>query len=674
MQSPAGFRVDIQGLRGIAVLLVVLYHLDVHWLSGGYIGVDIFFVISGYLITGHLIDSLDAGRFTFLDFYARRVRRIIPASLFVLLCTSVFACILMPPLLLPKILKESIATAVYLPNIFFAYQQTDYLAETALSPLLHYWSLGVEEQFYFMWPLLLFMAWHLWRNEKNRILTFLLLLITASFLANLYLTTASQSWAFFLVFTRAWELGAGGLLAFSLKYHLFPTKWMAKSVAAISGWCGIVILGYCAFIYNEKTVFPGAAALIPVAGALLIIFSGACDKKIFLLNGVLTNRPLQYFGLVSYSFYLWHWPVIIFAKEIWPTFAGIEAMTVLFLVSLGLADVTYRFIEGPFRHSRGRFYLDAKPALAASIGGSIFIVLLSGSYGYHVKSVPLFTEQIAEDYQPQINPGFTDYVPKNLTPSLRDASKSVSKIYNDGCHDNTFTEEARGCAFGSVNAQKTYVLFGDSHAAQWFPALEKYASENNIRLVTFTKSACPAIDAPILSDGVEYKGCRLWRDNAVKKINALNPDIIILSSYHISKERIVAEDQEREWGEGLNRLFDLFPPASQVVVIEDTPDFGRTPAVCLSNHLSSASHCKVPKAQALDEALAALEEKVALENKHHFLSLNDYLCSGDTCGAIIGNVLVYRDEHHITVEISEKLANVLGKSIEQKIQPSLARH
>lgn len=668
MQYSNGFRVDIQGLRGLAVLLVVLYHLDVQWLAGGYIGVDIFFVISGYLITGHLMDSLDKGRFNFLDFYARRVRRIIPASLFVLLCTTLIACAVMPPLLLPKILKESIATALYLPNIYYAHQQTDYLAETTLSPLLHYWSLGVEEQFYFMWPLLLFMCWHFWGDRKNRIICFLLLAILISFAANLYLTQTSQSWAFFLVFTRAWELGLGGLLAIGLKQ--FPFLSRGKSVKEVAGWIGVAVLTFCALVYNKYTLFPGFAALLPVTGALLIIFSGGSREKKSLLNKLIANPLLQYLGLVSYSLYLWHWPVIIIVGEIWPEFSGLPAIVLLFGVSLLLADLTYRLIEEPFRH--GRFYLPEKRALAASIGGSLFIVLVSGGYGYQIKSVPLYTEKLAGEYQPKINPDFTDYVPKNLTPDLRNASKSISKMYGDGCHDDITTEEARGCIYGDPQGNRTFVLLGDSHAAQWFPALEKYSRKNKIRLVTFTKSSCPALDVPILNEGVEYTSCYEWRHKALEKINQLAPHTIILSNYQGAEERVVAEDKEKEWGNGLRRTFGLLPKKSRIVVIADTPHFERTPAICLSSYLSDADYCEQMKEDVLDTELAKLEKKIATSHQHDYVDLNDYLCSREKCGAIIGNILVYRDKHHITVEFSEKLAEVLGAAVERR-NPALAK-
>jgi peptidoglycan/LPS O-acetylase OafA/YrhL len=672
LQYSNNFRTDIQGLRGIAVLLVVLYHLDLPQLAGGYIGVDVFFVISGYLITGHLIESLDSGRFTFIDFYARRIRRILPASLFVLSCTMAMSCLLMPPLLIPKILKESIATALYFPNVYYAQQQTDYLAETSLSPLLHYWSLGVEEQFYFMWPLLLFICRGLLGNKKNLIIAILIILLAASFIVNLYLTHASQPWAFFLVFTRAWELGAGGLLAFLLKQQ--NNKNQSALIATVAGWGGTITLGCCAIFYNEHTAFPGVAAVLPVFGATLMLYAGAISSASSSLNKILAHKPLQYFGAISYSLYLWHWPVIILAEEIWPNFSGAHAMVILFSASVLLAGLTYRYVEQPFRNNSSRVYLPAIPALVASAIGAISISLAAAVYGYQVKSMKLYTEQMAAEYEPQANPVFTDYVPKNLVPDLRNVSQSVSAIYNDGCHDNTFSEDAIGCAFGDVNASRTFVLFGDSHAAQWFPALEKYSSEQGIRLITFTKSACPAVDVKVLRQGVEYSSCHEWRKKAFEKINRLNPEVVIVSNFHGAKAQIIAEDTLNEWGKGLKRLFASIPATAKTVVINDTPGFARTPALCLSKNIHSAHACVQPKGQLLDSELAALEEKITLESNQYYLDMNSYLCTPKECGPIIGNLLVYRDQHHITADFSQKLSNVLGDAIKNKLRSRLAKN
>ncbi len=672
MQGQNNFRLDIQGLRGIAVLLVVLYHLDVPWLTGGYIGVDIFFVISGYLITGHLVEALNSNRFSFIEFYFRRVRRIIPASLFVLFCTMLVSCLLLPPLLIPKVMKETIATVLYLPNIFYAYQQTDYLAETAPSPLLHYWSLGVEEQFYFIWPLLLFFCWRLLRHQKKYLTGFLIILLCLSFIGCIYLTQSSQPWAFFLVFTRAWELVFGGLLAFWLIEKKYTGHNPLAPFAPIIGWSGVLLVGSCAILYNKYTHFPGVAAALPVVGAALILLAGSIGKNTAYLNKVMGIQPLQYMGLISYSLYLWHWPVIVFAQEIWPEFTGIHAIASLFIVSVLMADLTYRCIEQPFRNASGKFYLPTKPALISCSTASIFLVLIAGGYGWQVKSRPLFSDQLAQEYVPDTSPEFTGYVPRNLAPALRQVTHSVPPIYNDGCHDDLFTEVAAGCVFGDTNARKTYVLYGDSHAAQWFPALQKYSEKSGVKLVSFTKSSCPATDIEVMWRGSEYTTCVNWRKKVLEKINLLNPDVVIVSSYYGARASLDVADASKEWMQGLERMFTYFPEKTQVIIIGDTPSFARTPALCLSKNLSDTDKCAEPKEQVVDLMFASMEEKTVRDHRKHYIDMNHYLCTDSTCGPIVGNVLIYRDRHHITVEFSEKLSEALGDAIDSKLIPPVA--
>ena len=670
MQASKKFRVDIHGLRGIAVLLVVLYHLKLWVIPGGYIGVDIFFVISGYLITSHLRDALNSNRFNFSDFYAKRIRRIIPASIFVLVCTIVLSCVLLPPLILPQVLKESIATALYVPNVYHALQQTDYLADTSVSPFLHYWSLGVEEQFYLLWPLILFLLLKVLKLNKNILIPVILIILLASFLGNYFLTKHSQSWSFFLIFTRAWELIAGGLLALFTTGRNFHPKAQSKIVGFVCGWSGIVLLGYCAVIYNEATEFPGAAAALPVLGAILVIFAGTVSNATA-FNKILAKRLLQYLGTISYSLYLWHWPVIIFAEELFPDLNTTTSLILLFAVSVCLADITYRFVEQPFRFKAPN--VPAKSVLTYSLSASMMITVIIGGYGYQLKSQPLYIDKTSQTLAPTTHPDFTGFVPSNLTPALRQAKNSFPGIYGDGCHDDFFTTNARGCSYGETQSNKTYVLFGDSHAAQWFPALEKYTQEHNIHLITFTKSACPSLDLRILLRGSEYLNCAEWYKKVITKINAINPDLIILSNYQEGQNSVIAADKKQEWKNGLQRTINHFPGKTNVIVIGDTPSFERAPAICLSENISAAEKCSFPRETLLDSGLAEVEKEVAIDNRKHYIDMNNYLCSSTTCGPIIGNILVYRDQHHLTTTFSKQLSDMLGNAIEAKLAQFAAK-
>jgi len=269
----SGFRPDIQGLRAIAVGAVVLYHAGVPFLPGGYVGVDIFFVISGFLITSHLLGQLEShGTLRFGEFYARRARRILPASFVVLALSVAAALIWYPPLLMKDLWAAAVATALYVPNYFFASANSDYLAESSNPSLFqHYWSLGVEEQFYLLWPVLLALVWVLVRSRRA-LVGVLIAVVAASFALCVWLTFAAQPWAFFSLPSRAWELGVGGLVAVLLQRRpgIVEERW-----AAPLGWAGIAAMAASVFLFSSETLFPGAAAAVPVLGTAAVIAAGS---------------------------------------------------------------------------------------------------------------------------------------------------------------------------------------------------------------------------------------------------------------------------------------------------------------------------------------------------------------------------------------------------------------
>lgn len=300
------FRADIQGMRAIAVLAVVLYHAGLPYLPGGYVGVDIFFVISGFLITSHLVRSLEQhGRIQLADFYAKRVRRILPASVLVLILTVLASIIWLPSQLFQDVWRGAVATAVYLPNVYFAIKGTDYLAETTPSVFQHYWSLGIEEQFYILYPLLLLACWKIFKNKRS-VLYVVLVCVTVSFLAGLYATSWNQPYAFFLLPFRAWELGVGGLVAIVLsrRASIVPRRY-----AGPVGWLGLAIMVTPIFTFSDSTVFPGYWAAIPTVGAALVILAGA-TRSAHGPGKLLSARPMIWVGGISYSLYLVHWPAL----------------------------------------------------------------------------------------------------------------------------------------------------------------------------------------------------------------------------------------------------------------------------------------------------------------------------------------------------------------------------
>jgi peptidoglycan/LPS O-acetylase OafA/YrhL len=651
-----GYRADIQGLRAVAVGLVVLYHAGLPWLSGGYVGVDAFFVISGFLITTHLLESLDRdSRISFPRFYARRARRILPASLFVAAATLVAAYLFMSPLQMKSTVGDAIATALYGPNIRFANLGTDYLAETAPSVFQHYWSLGVEEQFYLLWPAILALGFLITRSSRRGLFLVTTVLVVASFAACLVVSQASQPPAFFSLPTRAWELGVGGLVAFLLRSSLKEStpKWV--------GWIGLGGLLAVSAWFSDVTPFPAPYAAIPVVATALIIVGAAGGGRGSVAN-VLSVAPLVWIGKLSYSIYLVHWPLLVIPA------AALTGVTVLPLwatlglgvVSIPVAYLVYRFIEQPALATQARLLGRQRYVLVAAVLGSVVVLVLANGIGYASARSPLTSGTAAKEFTVESLPVGNSIVPSNVQPSLRDASRSVSPLYGDGCHRQFESVDSSGCTFGTNSDAPVVVLFGDSHAAQWFPALAPMADAGSIQLITYTKSSCPSVAVPVLMNGVTYAECKQWRDEVTDTIAEMNDATVILANYggNIGNESI----PESVWSAGIEQTVGKLTTKSEVYVLADTPDIGSTPALCLSVNLNSAHRCSGDRDAVLSSHIQSLEHTATKSSGGTYIDLNDFICNDVTCPVVIDNTLVYRDAHHLTVEFSEGLGTVLERT------------
>ena len=358
------FRADIQGLRALAVVLVLLEHAGLPFTPGGFIGVDVFFVISGFLISGHLVESLraDGSDRASASFYAARARRILPAALVTILATAVAAFVLVSPLRLIEILQDAVASALSVPNLLFAVRETDYLAGTAPSPFQHFWSLGVEEQFYLVWPALLLAVFLIARRSRRVLMTAIAVVTVASFVACVLTTTDAPSLAFFSPHTRAWEFGVGALIAGGAA---LLTRVPAAVARALT-WVGLAAILLAALTYSADLAYPGVAVLLPVLGAALVIGFGGGTRGAAAIDGgggpgsvggaasLLARRPVQFVGAISYSLYLVHWPILVLVHERLglgeplPLHVGLAVV----VVSVPVAWLLFRFVETPFRTGR----------------------------------------------------------------------------------------------------------------------------------------------------------------------------------------------------------------------------------------------------------------------------------------------------------------------------------
>ena len=652
------FRLDVQGLRALAVLFVVIYHTNATWLPGGYVGVDVFFVISGFLITNHLLTELSrSGRISFASFYAKRARRILPAAWVVALLTVIASVVWLAPLQLRDVFEEAIATLMYVPNVLFAVQGTDYLSETAPSLFQHYWSLGIEEQFYLLWPALLAGSFWIARGSRRRLFWLVLIVVVVSFTACVLLTPLRQSWAFFLLPTRAWELGVGGLLAFLLsssKLHRLP-RW----ILAVAGWLGLIGLLSAGLFYTSAINYPGVAAALPVLGTAALIVSGYAPGVASPAR-LLAVGPLVFIGTISYSLYLVHWPVLIL-----PTQAGGIERDLPWWISLALAVVCiplayamYRFVERPAQ--RMKVFADARPRRTLlAVGATMTVgVVLLGAGMWGVTRLPFSTDETAAVRAIKSPPAFSTAVPRNMEPSIRNARDDIAAIYGDGCHLDFDSVAPSGCQYGSNEGAPLVALFGDSHAAQWFPALNVLAQRGDIRLRVDTKSSCPSADVIKYQDNRRYVECETWRDNVIDELVTASPAVVILANYSRSEGFDFRDDPGGEWQDGLVLTLERLS-ASRTIVLADTPNMTNTPDVCLSAHLESTSTCGSERDVALDESLALAERDAAAVAATGLIDMNPYFCSQSECNPVVGQYLVYRDTNHITATFSEALSEVL---------------
>lgn len=655
--STSKFRADIQGLRAVAIVAVVLYHAGLPLLPGGYTGVDVFFVISGFLITSHLLRSLqDTGSINLLDFYARRARRILPASLMVAALSVVAALIWMPPLLMREVWRGAVATVFYVPNYLFAAKGTNYLAESTPSLFQHYWSLGIEEQFYLIWPVVVLLGFK-WIRRPSQLLVLIVALVVASFALCVHLTFDSQPWAFFSLPTRAWELGVGGIVAFVLSFRF---NALPPVVIAAIGWCGIAGIGASVLLLSSAVQFPGVWAAMPTLATAAVILAGSSESS-FSPSHLLSGRVLGFLGRISYSLYLVHWPLLVIPQAaagygrplpFWATLA-------LGLVSIPVAWLSFRFIEEPGRKARWLAEKPRRALLAAGAASLVVAVIASSTYAYS-RTVPLHDTQAAPPLEISAFPNGTPFVPSNLRPNLRSAAEDVPPVYKDGCQASFASTAVPKCIYGVDDAPRI-VLFGDSHAAQWFPAIHRFAESKGYAVESHTKSSCPSVMLDVDRDGVPYSECSVWRQKVINRINSESPALVLIANYGQVSPTKPTGDYGKQWGDALSKTLGAL--SAPTAVIADTPNLGTTPSICLSDRLERAFDCGKSRVEALSGPARPAERHVTANSGTALIDLTDVLCDETFCAPIIDNALVYRDAHHLTATFSAALSDAVGSQL-----------
>ncbi|OMC16456.1 acyltransferase family protein [Mycobacterium sp. SP-6446] len=690
-----GFRPDIEGLRAVAVIAVVLYHAEVPGVTGGYIGVDVFFVISGFLITGILWREVTTENTIRLGrFYGARARRLLPAAATAGIATAIGAAIVLPPLQARSVFVDGVASALYVGNYRFARQGTDYLASNLPpSPFEHYWSLGVEEQFYLVWPMLLIgTAWLVRRapllrrraSEATPYGLVLAVVAAASLAAAVLWTRTSPAWAFFSLPTRAWELAVGGLVALTVgqwrRLPLLP--------ATIVGCGGLAMIVLTCTQLGPHTPYPGTAALLPVLGTALVI-GGGCVTGSLGAGRVLCRPAMRAIGRISYSWYLWHWPVLLLMPPLLGMPAGLPARLSATVVSAGLAVISLHLVENPGRFAAALRRSARKSLLVA--GGASAVTACACLLLLNVIPVPVghgtaapkanivaLPPAPAPDVSPQeaaVRQAFAQArdavaasadlraVPSNLDPSLADAPADKAAVFVNGCTRSWRDVGQAECAGGDAAAPTTVALVGDSHAAMWYPAFQQVAEQRHWRLETLAKVTCPLQDLRIVSPylGREYTECEQWRGEIMARLQAERPRLVVLSMSRRYGADFGFTSYDAGWVDTLGRTVNQLRNAgSTVLVLGPVADPRSSAPACLSAHLDDASACAPPRLVAVNGDGIAAEQKATTGAGGHYADLSDLFCTPARCPMIVGNTLVFRDDNHVTTEYAQLLTPLMG--------------
>lgn len=668
-----GFRRDIQGLRAVAVVLVVVYHLLPGSITGGYVGVDVFFVISGFLITSHLLAKPPENLGMLLDFWARRVRRLIPAALTVILATLCMSWILAPDSRWRSISWDAIASAFYFQNWRLAANSVDYLgAKEAVSPLQHYWSLSIEEQFYIFWPILILSVFALsvrrGRKMLPRITAVLILISVASFAYGIYMTIVEPPAAYFVTGTRIWELGLGAVVACVYSY------WRpGRFLGVLAAWCGVALIIWSATTYTPSVPFPGVAALAPTLGAALVIWAGSEVRAS--PAGPLGIKPMQWIGDASYSIYLWHWPLVVLVPLAGNGKMGPIDVTLIVIATLLLSWGSKNLIEDKFRSLPGL----RVPVKSFAMGGisMVLIALVAAVPMLRLNSVEAHAEEemakATNSSDPCVGARALDRPASecpqvaidDLVPEPAVAGEDRSDAYVDDCRAGEDFADVKTCTYG--DGKRNVALVGNSHAAQWLPALQKYGQDHDLKITTYFASSCAPSAAELDFPAKESRGCHQWGQRVLEATSGDRYDAVILTSQSQKAVKGAAkEDRFSALADGYRGILgEWVDSGANLLVLQDTanPTMKNIPD-CLSEEGATIDDCSGPRSDWIPkDPLSSEAQKFG--NQVATADLNDHLCRPDRCSGANGGVLTYFDGAHMTATYSSTLSSYLGKEVEK---------
>ena len=664
----SGYRRDITGLRTLALVLVLLYHAGVPGFAGGFTGVDVFFVVSGYLITGLLVRELDEnGRINLWQFYARRARRLLPASFTVLAFVASIIYLVprwFPHLLLPQIFAESISrdiqrSSLYIVNWLFAERSVSYQGSQDFgSPVLHFWSLAVEEQFYAVWPVLVMTVALVTARSKNALGIVIGAVTGASLAYSWQFSNSSPNEAYFVTTTRVWEMSLGGLLALVAPPVVAwvksrPTDHLARIVCGGFLPLGVLGIGYATTQLNAATPYPGTAALIPTVATTGILFSGAVAHVTGVrpfASGLFELAPVQWLGERSYSIYLWHWPLLWLATSVWGSL-GWAISVVVVVASIAPAAASYRFIEVPIRHG---VRLSPRPVISLAAAGVVTVA------GYAMGAALLLSMTNVLQSEVTVEPILTEVAGVQIEagpvqPPLAQLQADDPVGYANDCFISSHEWAYHTCEVGEPDAAVVLIAVGNSHLAHWASAIDEIASRRGWRVVYVQHDGC-RLDGDVGADSP----CGAWLDTMFTSMGDLvaqtNADFIVTSSNQV--EGKTDDEAERSYSDAYTSLASHGVP---LAVIAPVP-IGKAVGIdCVRAGPGSGSDCDVDRASSLAGAAPIVNAATAAGGA--VIDMTDYFCDSSTCPAVIDNIWVRRDDDHLTRTYSHALNEVLEEQI-----------
>lgn len=705
-------RRDIQGMRAMAVLLVLVNHAELGRLfTGGYVGVDVFFVLSGFLITGGLAREIrSTGRVSFAGFYARRARRILPAATATLVLTLLASAFVYQAADLDKVSTDVIWAAFFAANLHFAQSGNDYFAlSTFETPVQHFWSLAVEEQFYLVWPVLLMLVTVLPRARRvatgpraarayaalrrvqalRRATLLIAVLCLLSLGWSVYDTGASPSTAYFSTFTRGWELGLGALLALIAD----QLSRLPAGAKAVLSWVGLAAVLLAGISFTATTAFPGHAALLPVLGAAAMV-AGGIDGPRYGATAVLGVAPMRFIGDISYSIYLVHWPLLVLATAWAGGHLGTGTKSALTALSIGLAWLCYRFVETPFRRIgdvKGRRTIRTRRVLAMWPAALVATVVPAFAIGQAMAAAPTTTSASAQQKArskaaaPDAVSTLRDQVvtaaaraksgaalPAKLSPSLANLAGDRTSP-PDACWSPTKGQITHKiCPEGDTTSSDVMVVWGDSHAGQWLKPLAALAKQHHLKLIPLTKASClPADVVQTLDGGGAYQQCATYRKWALQQITRLKPKLVVVTGLLAtpildpdSEEKLSDSAGTERFAEGSARtLKTLSTLTDRVDVLSDQSRLTQEATTCLSARSADMSSCAKPPTS-VTTARNAAWKRSAEQNGARFINMMPWECANGICPLVVDGTIVYRDDHHLSTTYTVRLQPVLAKEID----------